>query len=129
MHCSSAIRPAALGAAVGPATRRCNALNVQTQSLKSRVGAPAARGAAPRCAAGDRPAAPPPAARLADAGLASLALWALTELPALAAPESMPGSPPAQSYYVSLGLFVMTVPGGCQPPERRRRARRADAIS
>lgn len=42
---------------------------------------------------------------------ASLALWALTELPALAAAEAPFGAPPAQSYYVSLGLFVMTVPG------------------
>ena len=63
----------------------------------------AALGGGPR-----QPAAPSSAL---DATLASLALWALTELPAAAAPDAMPGAPPAQSYYVSLGLFVMTVPG------------------
>lgn len=46
-----------------------------------------------------------------DTIAASLALWAMTELPALAVPEAPMGTPPAQSYYVSLGLFVMTVPG------------------
>ena len=57
----------------------------------------------------------PPAAAAATA-LASLPaaalLWALAELPAAAAVEELVGSgPPASSYYVSLGLFVMTVPG------------------
>ena len=48
----------------------------------------------------------------ADTFAASLALWALAEAsPALAAAEAPFGAPPAQSYYVSLGLFVMTAPG------------------
>ena len=42
--------------------------------------------------------------------LSVLALWALTELPAGAA-DALPGGPPASSYYVSLGLFVVTLPG------------------
>ncbi|KAL4422257.1 hypothetical protein ABPG75_008454 [Micractinium tetrahymenae] len=50
------------------------------------------------------------AAAGAPATLASLAaLWALAELPAEAADLS--GGPPASSYYVSLGLFLITVPG------------------
>ena len=47
-------------------------------------------------------AAPAPAA----------ALWALAALPAAAADIELSGGPPASSYYVSLGLFLMTVPGG-----------------
>ena len=51
------------------------------------------------------------AAAGAPVTLASLlALWAATELPAAAAGE-LSGSAPASSYYVSLGLFVLTVPG------------------
>ena len=39
-------------------------------------------------------------------------LWALPVLPAAAdALESPYGSPPAESYYVSLGLFIITLPG------------------
>ncbi|KAL4425022.1 hypothetical protein ABPG77_001800 [Micractinium sp. CCAP 211/92] len=50
------------------------------------------------------------AAAGAPATLASLAaLWALAELPVEAADLS--GGPPASSYYVSLGLFLITVPG------------------
>lgn len=52
----------------------------------------------------ERPAAPATLAQLA-------ALWgAVAALPANAAELS--GGPPASSYYVSLGLFLMTVPGG-----------------
>lgn len=40
---------------------------------------------------------------------AMLALWALA--PAASAAEALPGGPPASSYYVSLGLFVVTLPG------------------
>lgn len=48
----------------------------------------------------------------APATLAQLAaLWAAAAAPAQAA-EALSGAPPASSYYVSLGLFVMTVPGG-----------------
>lgn len=55
-----------------------------------------------------RPTEPP----AAPATLAQLAaLWAAAAaLPADAAELS--GGPPASSYYVSLGLFLMTVPGG-----------------
>ena len=42
---------------------------------------------------------------------ALLALWAAAELPAAA--SELSGGPPASSYYVSLGLFLMSVPGGC----------------
>ena len=45
-----------------------------------------------------------------DATMASLSLWALTAFPASAA-DLPAGGPPASSYYVSLGLFVITVPG------------------
>lgn len=39
-------------------------------------------------------------------------LWALNELPALADTLDGPsGSPPANSYYVSLGLFLLSLPG------------------
>lgn len=48
---------------------------------------------------------------------ATLALWALTELPAMASADAPFGAPPAQSYYVSLGLFVMTVPGKFLPAQ------------
>ena len=41
---------------------------------------------------------------------ASMTLWLLSELPSLAAGE-LAGSPPASSYYVSLGLFLITLPG------------------
>ncbi|GAB4821324.1 hypothetical protein N2152v2_008370 [Parachlorella kessleri] len=41
---------------------------------------------------------------------ASVTLWLLSELPSLAAGE-LSGSPPASSYYVSLGLFLITLPG------------------
>lgn len=51
-----------------------------------------------------RPAGPATLAQLA-------ALWAAAALPAQAS-EALSGGPPASSYYVSLGLFVMTVPGG-----------------
>ena len=49
----------------------------------------------------------------APASLASLAaLWALAaDLPAAAADIDLSGGPPASSYYVSLGLFLITVPG------------------
>ncbi|EFN50526.1 hypothetical protein CHLNCDRAFT_33426, partial [Chlorella variabilis] len=50
-----------------------------------------------------RPAGPATLAQLA-------ALWAAAALPAQAS-EALSGGPPASSYYVSLGLFVMTVPG------------------
>lgn len=46
----------------------------------------------------------------ADWLLAVLALWALVDAPAQAA-EPLPGGPPASSYYVSLGLFLITLPG------------------
>ena len=44
---------------------------------------------------------------------ASVTLWLLSELPSLAAGE-LGGSPPASSYYVSLGLFLITLPGEAQ---------------
>ncbi|KAI7838653.1 hypothetical protein COHA_007579 [Chlorella ohadii] len=49
----------------------------------------------------------------APVSLASLAaLWALAaDLPAAAADIDLSGGPPASSYYVSLGLFLITVPG------------------
>jgi hypothetical protein len=47
---------------------------------------------------------------LTEASVASLTVWALSALPAAAA-DLPAGGPPAGSYYVSLGLFVMTVPG------------------
>lgn len=49
----------------------------------------------------------------APTSLASLAaLWALAaDLPAAAADVELSGGPPASSYYVSLGLFLITVPG------------------
>lgn len=55
---------------------------------------------------------PAAAAPLTEASVASLTLWALTALPAGAA-DLPAGGPPAQSYYVSLGLFLLTLPGGC----------------
>ena len=48
---------------------------------------------------------------LTDASLTSFAIWALTAFPAAAASDIPAGSPPAGSYYVSLGLFVLTFPG------------------
>jgi hypothetical protein len=48
--------------------------------------------------------------KLTNASVASLTVWALSALPA-AAVDLPAGGPPAGSYYVSLGLFVMTVPG------------------
>lgn len=44
------------------------------------------------------------------ASVASITVWALSALPA-AAVDLPAGGPPASSYYVSLGLFVLTVPG------------------
>jgi hypothetical protein len=41
----------------------------------------------------------------------ALALWLLSAFPAEAATEAPFGGPPASSYYVSLGLFLMTLPG------------------
>ena len=42
----------------------------------------------------------------------AMILWTLAELPVMAVPESpMGASPPASSYYVSLGLFLLTLPG------------------
>jgi hypothetical protein len=48
--------------------------------------------------------------KLTEASVASLTVWALSALPA-AAIDLPAGGPPAGSYYVPLGLFVMTVPG------------------
>ena len=43
---------------------------------------------------------------------AAMMIWMTMELPALAIPEAPSGSgPPASSYYVSLGLFLLTLPG------------------
>lgn len=56
--------------------------------------------------------APSTATPLTEASVASLTVWALTALPAAAA-DLPAGGPPAQSYYVSLGLFLMTLPGVC----------------
>lgn len=42
---------------------------------------------------------------------AVLLLLAATELPAAAASDITASAPPAGSYYVSLGLFLLTVPG------------------
>lgn len=51
------------------------------------------------------------AASQLGAGLpAAAAFWLLADLPASAAELS--GGPPASSYYVSLGLFLITLPGG-----------------
>ncbi|KAG7668610.1 hypothetical protein Ndes2526B_g03769 [Nannochloris sp. 'desiccata'] len=47
---------------------------------------------------------------LTEASVASLTVWALSALPA-AAVDLPAGGPPAGSYYVPLGLFVMTLPG------------------
>lgn len=47
--------------------------------------------------------------QLSDALPASFALWVLSEVPAISAELS--GGPPASSYYVSLGLFLITLPG------------------
>lgn len=44
-----------------------------------------------------------------DPLLATICLWSLSELPAVA--DTVSGGPPASSYYVSLGLFVITLPG------------------
>ena len=46
-----------------------------------------------------------------SSSLTSFAIWALTAFPAAAASDIPAGSPPAGSYYVSLGLFVLTFPG------------------
>jgi hypothetical protein len=51
-----------------------------------------------------------PAGQLGAGISASMALWLLSDLPALAAGE-LGGGPPASSYYVSLGLFLITLPG------------------
>jgi len=48
--------------------------------------------------------------KLTEASAASLTVWALSALPA-AAVDLPAGGPPAGSYYVPLGLFVMTLPG------------------
>lgn len=83
--------------------------------------------ASPAAAAlGDGPRRPSQPSSL-DATLAGFALWALTELPAAAAPDALPGAPPAQSYYVSLGLFVMTVPGACTQQTRRLRLQKPNS--
>ena len=58
---------------------------------------------------------PTAATPLTEASVASLTFWALTALPAAAA-DLPAGGPPAQSYYVSLGLFLMTLPGACRHP-------------
>lgn len=54
----------------------------------------------------------PASSQLLPSGVsASMALWLLAgDLPAQAAELS--GSAPASSYYVSLGLFLITLPGG-----------------
>lgn len=59
----------------------------------------------------DIPSTPVDGISLTDASMASFTLWALTALPAAAATDIPVGSPPASSYYVSLGLFVITLPG------------------
>eukprot|EP00890_Picochlorum_soloecismus_P002540 jgi/Picsp_1/3287/NSC_06127-R1_protein len=46
-----------------------------------------------------------------DASLGTLALWGYLCSPASALTEQPTGSPPASSYYVSLGLFLVTLPG------------------
>ncbi len=45
-------------------------------------------------------------------------LWLLGELPALAETDFSQGSFSAGSYYVSLGLFLVTLPGTNSPPLR-----------
>jgi hypothetical protein len=93
------------------------------RALAPTAGAPAParrRASAPCCAAPPadaRPLAPrraPPApAPLSSTAAAAFAAALLAAAPpaALAAPAALPGGPPASSYYVSLGLFVMSVPG------------------
>ncbi len=63
----------------------------------------------------------------APVSLASLAaLWALAaDLPAAAADIDLSGGPPASSYYVSLGLFLITVPGASQGGLRSTGKKRA----
>lgn len=46
-----------------------------------------------------------------DASIGTLALWGYLCSPASALTEQPTGSPPASSYYVSLGLFLVTLPG------------------
>ena len=97
----------------------------------SRPALAAARAARPACSAAQQPpqqqlqqqqqqlAAQRPAGSsgAAPSAAALAALWTLAaQLPASAAEVELSGGPPASSYYVSLGLFLITVPGaaaGC----------------
>jgi hypothetical protein len=89
---------------------------------------PRARSVAPLTAQSQKDDAPSTSTASfgAQKTLMSLALWALTEAPAHA--DTLPGAPPASSYYVSLGLFVLTVPGARKKPLLKGGARRQGAI-
>ena len=54
------------------------------------------------------------------ASVASITVWALSALPA-AAVDLPAGGPPASSYYVSLGLFVLTVPGKKKKKKKKKK--------
>jgi hypothetical protein len=58
---------------------------------------------------------------LTEASVASLTVWALSALPA-AAVDLPAGGPPAGSYYVPLGLFVMTLPGNLKKDPRKKKS-------
>lgn len=103
------LAPAASAAGPQRPARSSGALGRRQQSAQQQVEQQLQRLEAPQQAAAA-------AAAGAPATLASLAaLWALAELPAEA--SDLSGGPPASSYYVSLGLFLITVPGGgcCLP--------------
>lgn len=97
------LAPAASAAGPQRPARSSGALGRRQQSAQQQVEQQLQRLEAPQQAAAA-------AAAGAPATLASLAaLWALAELPAEA--SDLSGGPPASSYYVSLGLFLITVPG------------------
>jgi hypothetical protein len=74
-------------------------ISPEIESVEEQVGA-----AAPRLATTQERSNANPVALMA-----ALLPW-LASLP-VSAEELLPGAPPASSYYVSLGLFVVTLPG------------------
>lgn len=104
------------GTLAGPCTRQCSG-----RSLRAVVPQRRRSAAAPAASLQQREQRPQQQRQqqqqqAAPASLASLAaLWALAaDLPAAAADLDLSSGPPASSYYVSLGLFLITVPGA--PP-------------
>lgn len=105
----------------------CSSLRTASGARLVQAARPAlavARAARPACSASQQPpkqrqqqqqlAAQRPASGGGAAPSAAMlaALWTLAaQLPASAAELELSGGPPASSYYVSLGLFLMSVPG------------------